>query len=92
MIECSWKTYFGIECLTCGFQRSFWLLLKGDLINSFYVFPATVPFLLTVLITILHIKFKFRKGTFWILGMFITTVVLISVNYVVKIVNGEVFA
>lgn len=91
MIECSWKENFGIECLTCGFQRSFWLLLKGDLMNSISTFPATIPFLLTILITVLHLKFKFRIGTFWILGMFVTTVTLISVNYIVKIINGDVF-
>lgn len=40
MIPCLSKTLFGIECLGCGFQRSFSLLLLGDFSGSFKMYPA----------------------------------------------------
>ncbi|SHG44819.1 Protein of unknown function [Flavobacterium segetis] len=40
MFPCLSKTLFGIECLGCGFQRSFVLLLQGDFSGSFKMYPA----------------------------------------------------
>lgn len=91
MMECSWKSWFGVECLTCGFQRSLELLLKGDLLNSFYMFPATIPLLLTFIYTLLHLRFKFTNGASWVLGFFSLSVVLIVVNFSIKLSTGEVF-
>ena len=51
MFPCLSKTLFGIECLGCGFQRSFLLLLEGDFIGSFKMYPAllTTLFFLAIL-------------------------------------------
>ncbi|NGY38047.1 DUF2752 domain-containing protein [Flavobacterium sp. XN-5] len=46
MIPCLSKTLFGMECLGCGFQRSFLLLLKGDFTASFQMYPALLTSLL----------------------------------------------
>jgi hypothetical protein len=43
---CIYKHFFGIRCPTCGFQSSFIYLLKGDLQNSFAVYPPLIPTLL----------------------------------------------
>jgi uncharacterized protein YqgC (DUF456 family) len=40
MIPCLSKTLFGIECLGCGFQRAFILLLKGEFSMAFQMYPA----------------------------------------------------
>lgn len=40
MIPCLSKTLFGIECLGCGFQRAFLLLLKGEFLMAFQMYPA----------------------------------------------------
>ena len=40
MFPCLSKTLFGIECLGCGFQRSFLLLMQGDFSGSFKMYPA----------------------------------------------------
>ena len=40
MFPCFSKTLFGIECLGCGFQRSFVLLFQGDFSGSFKMYPA----------------------------------------------------
>jgi hypothetical protein len=40
MIPCLFKTLFGIECLGCGLQRAIVLILKGNLIEAFFMYPA----------------------------------------------------
>ncbi len=91
MISCSWKAQFGVECMTCGFQRSFMLLMKGEFVESFWMFPATIPFLACVLLLCAHLMFKFKRGAAWILTLFSVTAVLILINYSVKLYTGDVF-
>ncbi|XOV68069.1 MAG: DUF2752 domain-containing protein [Fluviicola sp.] len=89
MLDCHWKKEFGIECLTCGFQRSVELLFSGDIVGSFFMFPATIPFLLTILVAILYIWKRFKNGHHWVVSMFSLTALLVVVNYSVKIANGS---
>lgn len=89
MLECSWKQEYGIDCLTCGFQRSLGLLIKGEFVESFLMFPATIPFLLTILIAAFYVWKRFNNGHKWIISMFSLTTALILINYSVKIANGS---
>ena len=91
MIDCSWRSTFGVDCLTCGFQRSFQLLIEGDVVGSFYQFPATTPFLLCILFLGAHLIWKFQIGPRIIVGLFSTTAVLIVINYIVKLAAGGVY-
>ncbi|MFK7783655.1 MAG: DUF2752 domain-containing protein [Crocinitomicaceae bacterium] len=91
MIECSWKAQFGVDCLTCGFQRSFLSLMRGDVVDSFVQFPATIPFIACVLFLIAHLTFKINNGHRWIVGMFSLTAVLIVANYTIKLSSGAAF-
>jgi len=50
MFPCLSKTLFGIECLGCGFQRSFVLLLQGDFSGSFKMYPALITTILFLVI------------------------------------------
>lgn len=87
MIKCSWKSQFGIDCLTCGFQRSFLLLIRGELVESFFTFPATVPFVFLIIFFILHLKYSFKNGARIILTAFIISVFLIVLNYIIKLIR-----
>jgi hypothetical protein len=91
LIECSWKSTFGVDCLTCGFQRSFKLLFEGDVVGSFLQFPATIPFLLCILFLVGHLIFKFKFGAKVIVGLFSLTALLIVVNFIVKIADGSAY-
>ncbi|PIE86759.1 MAG: hypothetical protein CSA03_03730 [Bacteroidetes bacterium] len=91
MIECSWKSEFGVDCLTCGFQRSFLSLIKGDVVESFYQFPATIPFLFCVIFLGIHLVFKVNNGHRWIVGSFGLTALLIVINYSFKLYTGAAF-
>lgn len=86
MIACSWKESVGIECPMCGFQRSTVALVKGNVKESFVLFPATLPFFFTLVVLALHLKFKFKHGAYTILGLFCCTVLLILINYIPKVI------
>ncbi len=55
MLPCFSKTLFGIECLGCGFQRGFLLLLQGDFEGAFEMYPAI--FTTLVFLAILGVNF-----------------------------------
>ena len=64
MFPCLSKTLFGVECLGCGMQRAFLLLLKGDFIAAFKMYPAiytTLLFLVFVGIQLLDKNKNYRK-------------------------------
>ena len=90
-IKCSWKKGFGIDCLTCGFQRSLELLFEGELLGSFVLFPALIPFVITVFTLVLHLTFKFKNGAKVIIFLFSLTVLLILVNYTIKLSQYGLF-
>ena len=82
MFPCFSKTLFGIECLGCGFQRSFLLLLQGNFSGSFKMYPALITTILFLGILILNyvdtsrnykkliIIAAFINGIFMIVGYF----------------------
>lgn len=84
MLPCMMKKTFGVECLGCGMQRAIALLLRGDLVASFKMYPALYPMLLLggVIITGQFINLKYQKQYVLILG--ITIAVFMVANYVWK--------
>ena len=48
LLPCPFKHLTGIDCPGCGFQRSVLALLKGNWMESWHYYPATVPILLLV--------------------------------------------
>jgi len=86
MLPCAYKQLFGIDCPICGFQRALILLLKGDIVHSFLVYPPLIPILLLFVLAILHLlKTKpinqklFRNYSFVLFAIIMT-------NYIVKLV------
>lgn len=49
MLPCLFKKLTGFDCLGCGFQRAFFLLLEGNISEAFTMFP---PILTSVLFLI----------------------------------------
>jgi hypothetical protein len=84
LMTCPYKALSGLECPGCGMQRSFIELLKGNFGESFYLYPGLFPVMITILLTALHIKFKFRNGAGYIKYAFIFTVSVVMINYIVK--------
>ena len=85
MISCSWKSTVGIECFMCGFQRSFLLLLKGELYESFILFPALIPLLSTFILLGIHLYFDWKNGAKWITFLFSISAVLMLISFSFKL-------
>lgn len=85
MITCSWKSTFGFDCPGCGFQRSFLKLFEGEFYESVMLYPATLPILITFLLLILHLRYKFQEGAYTLVGTFLISTILILVNFLSKL-------
>jgi len=87
MLPCLNKKLFGFECMGCGMQRSFSLILHGDFVSAFYMYPAiyTLIPLVLVIITSLLIKFKYSSKIINILA--IVSIIIIITSFIIKKIN-----
>lgn len=86
MLSCWIKQSTGYDCPGCGIQRSFYMLLEGDLLGSFKMYPALIPFILLIIFTPFHLKFMFKIGHKIIAGLFILTASLAMINFTYKLI------
>jgi hypothetical protein len=91
MLPCAYKSIFGIDCPTCGFQRSFIALLKGDLKDSFFLYPATIPILLTAGFLLFDLVLRLDNGKRIRKYLLTAVVVIVFVSYSVKMFRLIVF-
>ncbi|PCI95050.1 MAG: hypothetical protein COB15_12610 [Flavobacteriales bacterium] len=87
MLACPYKKYFGFDCFGCGIQRSFLELLKGNLVESFYYYPALIPIIIMVLFLIAHLVLKFKNGAVWLKYNFIFVVSVVVINFIIKLIS-----
>lgn len=84
MIPCLSKTLFGLDCLGCGFQRGLFLLLEGDFVGAFEMYPALYVVLIFIGILGLHFfdkRHNYRKLLFI---MAIISFLFMVVGYIYK--------
>ncbi len=85
-MTCPYKAMSGVDCPGCGMQRAFIELLKGNFVESFQLYPALLPTVFTLLITALHLIFKFKNGAAIIKYSFIITVSIVVVSFLLKMI------
>lgn len=85
MLECTIKSWTGVDCPGCGLQRSAISLLKGDIGASLQYHPALIPVILLFSFTALHLLFNFRNGGKILIWGYVFTVAVMMVNYVLKL-------
>ncbi|MBL4592248.1 MAG: DUF2752 domain-containing protein [Flavobacteriales bacterium] len=86
MLSCPYKKNFGFDCFGCGMQRSILELFKGNLVESFYFYPALIPMVLLFIFLIVHLIFKFKNGGTWLKYHFIFVVAIVVLNFIAKLV------
>ncbi|GGX32696.1 DUF2752 domain-containing protein [Aquimarina muelleri] len=83
-LKCPGKELIGLNCLGCGLQRSFILLLKGNLIDSFLMYPALIPIIIMFVYLIVHLFLNFKKGAKTLQYFYLLNTILIIANYIIK--------
>ena len=82
---CHIKSITSLECPGCGSQRALILLLKGEVWESFLMFPPLIPGLFMFGFLFLHLIFKFKNGPEILKYNFILVAVLMMINYIAKL-------
>ncbi len=89
LLTCPMKQTFGIDCPGCGLQRSIIALMQGNLISSFKLYPATIPFLFVIIFSIVHLKANFKFGAQIIKIAVGFVAIIILINYIYKIFTHQ---
>lgn len=83
LFTCYFKSHFGMDCPGCGTQRALIALLKGDLLESLRYHAALIPFMITILMLMIQLIFKFNNGGKWVMWCFITTSAITMIQYII---------
>lgn len=87
-LPCYYKQYLGIACPGCGMQTAFILLLKGRVLESIITYPALLPILFMLCFLMLHLTYIFKQGAVILKISFIFTVIIMVLNYMVKLLTN----
>jgi hypothetical protein len=87
MLPCLNKQLFGIDCPGCGLQRSVLLLFNGEFVAAFQMYPAIFTLIPLFGIVIINKLFTLKYGSQFIVGLGISSVALIIINFILKISN-----
>jgi len=84
MLPCLNKKLFGFECMGCGIQRSLSLLVHGDFIAAFKMYPAIYTLIPLFFIIGINFFFKFKYANKIINGLAIASVLIIIFSFIIK--------
>ena len=87
MLPCLNKTLFGVECPGCGMQRSLALVIHGDFIAAFKMYPAIYTILFLGLFLIFNFFIKFKYDYKVKMSLIILNVAIVIVSYLIKITH-----
>lgn len=87
MLPCMNKKLFGVECLGCGTQRAITLLLKGEFLEAFYMYPAIYTLILLFGFLLLNFIDRGRNYHKIIISMAIINAAIMIISYFYKIIT-----
>jgi hypothetical protein len=90
-LTCPSKRFFHIDCPGCGMQRSFILLVKGELLPSIQLYPALIPLFFLWVYLIAHLIFRFKNGARNLQIFFGICAGIIFVHYIYKAITLQLF-
>jgi hypothetical protein len=85
MLPCFSKTFFGVDCLGCGLQRSFLFIINGDLWSAFKMYPAIFTLLLLFTVVLVNFVRKNKISNKFITRLAYLNLSIILINYIIKI-------
>ncbi len=84
MLPCLNKKLFGVDCLGCGIQRALSLLIHGEFIAAFKMYPAIYTLLLFAGFIVLNFFYKVKNGQKIIFTLALINVLIIVISYIIK--------
>ncbi|WNH12039.1 DUF2752 domain-containing protein [Thalassobellus suaedae] len=84
MLPCLNKKFFGIECMGCGMQRSGLLVIKGEFVDAFYMYPAIYTLILLFGFIALNTFKNYKYGHKTILILAVLNAVIIIGSFIIK--------
>ena len=88
-LPCMFKAVTHFDCPGCGLQRSFILLIKGDVLSSFIMYPALIPVILLFSFLIIHLVRHIKNGTAILKYAYIFCAGIIMVSYIYKLITTK---
>ncbi|TBN06805.1 DUF2752 domain-containing protein [Hyunsoonleella flava] len=85
MLPCLNKKFLGVECMGCGLQRSFSLLIQGEFIAAFKMYPAIYTLVLLFVVVGINAVKPFKSSNRIIIVLAILNVAIIVGSYAFKI-------
>lgn len=85
MLPCMTKQVIGMDCPGCGIQRSISLLLQGDVIDSFLMYPGLIPIIVLFGFLIFDLFVSIRHSETIKLWATIITIGTIITSYIIKL-------
>ncbi len=90
MLPCAYKYFFGIDCPICGSQRSLLLLMQGNFIESFKMYPPLIFLLLLIFFAVVYLIFPTIIKAKFLKQYAVVVLIIIAVNYTCKIATGNI--
>ena len=87
MLPCVTKQVLGFDCPGCGLQRSIAMLLNGDIPGAFEMYPAIFTLIPLALVLILNKFLSLKYANPTIIALSISSVALILINYIIKLLH-----
>lgn len=84
MLPCLNKKLFGFECMGCGMQRSISLIMHGDFVSAFYMYPAIYTLMLLLGVIAVNAFKSFNNANKIIAILAILNGIIIIVNFIIK--------
>ncbi len=86
MLPCLNKKFLGIECPGCGIQRAASLLLQGEFVAAFKMYPAIYAIILLLGFLLIDTFFSIKHANKITIFLLITSVSLILINFLLKLI------
>ena len=86
-LPCLFKSITHFDCPGCGLQRSFILLLSGNMAGSFTIYPALLPILFLFFFLVIHLTNKIKTGAAILKYLYFFCAGIILISYIYKIIN-----
>lgn len=87
MLPCPTKLLTGYDCPGCGFQRAFFMLLKGDFAGAFHMYAPVYTMILFSLTVLLHFTDKSRSYLNALKVTALLNAVVIVLAYIWKLIH-----